>query len=439
MDLEPALSWPYLPTLERLLLALILGLFVGLERERRGKGAGLRTFGFAGLLGALGGLLGGAYGVLGVVTVLVLAVLLNVQTLRAERRTELTTAAALVVTGFAGLLAGRGHTLTPAAIVVASAALLTWKERMTGFSKALTETELRSAILLAILAFVVYPALPPGSLDRFRLIEPRAAWFTVLLIAGMGFVNYILLKVYGARGVELTGFFGGLVNSTVTVTELAKRDRESSGHFADFTYRGVVLATGAMVLRNAVLLLLLAPTALLHSALAFLFMIAAAGAMILLRRISSARAGGAPVLSLESPFSTQSALKFGLIFLALQVAGTLAQRFLGRVGFYAVSLAGGLVSSASAVAAAATLHGQGKIPGAVAGTGAVLASFASAIVNLPVVARVSADRPLTRRLARPLGVVTLAGIAGLVTQWLLADSAIGTLFRRLVAGATGRE
>ena len=41
----------YLPTLMRLALALALGLFVGLERERRGKEAGLRTFGFAALFG----------------------------------------------------------------------------------------------------------------------------------------------------------------------------------------------------------------------------------------------------------------------------------------------------------------------------------------------------------------------------------------------------
>ena len=418
--------WPYLPTLKRLALALVLGLFVGLERERRGKEAGLRTFGFAAVLGALGGLLGGAYGVLSLVTVLVLAVLLNVQTLRADQGTELTTAAALVVMGFAGLLAGLGHTLTPAALAVTSAALLAWKERMAGFSKALTETELRSAILLAILAFVVYPGLPTGSIDRWNLIEPRAAWLTVLLIASMGFVNYILLKLYGARGVELTGFLGGLVNSTVTVTELANRDRESEGHLADLTYRGVVLATGAMVLRNAVLLLLLAPAALLSSALAFGLMIAAAAGMIFLRRTSSESPGSAPELSLKSPFSIQSTLKFGLIFLALQVGGTLAQRLLGKVGFYAVSVVGGLVSSASAVAAAATLNAQNKIPSDVAGIGAVIASFASVLVNLPLVARVSDDRPLTRRLVWPLGVVTLVGILGIVLQRVLAPTALGS-------------
>jgi uncharacterized membrane protein (DUF4010 family) len=415
--------WQYLPTLERLALAVILGLFVGLERERRGKEAGLRTFGFAAVIGALGGLLGGAYGVLGIVTVVVLAVLMNVQALRSDRGTELTTAAALVVTGFAGLLAGMGHTLTPSALVVASAALLAWK--------------VRSAILLAILAFVVYPALPPGSIDRWSLIEPRSAWLTVLLIAAMGFVNYILLKVYGARGFELTGFFGGLVNSTATVTELASRDRECSGHLADLTYRGVVLATGAMVLRNAVLLLLLAPGALLSASLAFVLMLSAAGGMILLRRTSGEHPGEAPELSLQSPFSIQSALKFGLIFLGLQVAGTLAQRLLGRVGFYAVSLVGGLVSSASAVAAAATLHAQGKLPSDVAGVGAVIASFASAFVNLPLVARISADRPLTRRLVWPVGVVAFVGIVGIVVQRLLAHTALGSALRGLVAAVPG--
>jgi hypothetical protein len=40
--------------------------------------------------------------------------------------------------------------------------------------------------------------------------------------------------------------------------------------------------------------------------------------------------------------------------------------------------------------------------------------------GLPLVARISADRPLTRRLAWPLGVVTLAGTVGIVVQRLLA-------------------
>ena len=47
-------------------------------------------------------------------------------------------------------------------------------------------------------------------------------------------------------------------------------------------------------------------------------------------------------------------LSDGLIFLALHVAGRLAQRYFEMFGFYAVSIAGGMLSSASAVAAAGT-------------------------------------------------------------------------------------
>jgi len=68
-----------------------------------------------------------------------------------------------------------------------------------------------------------------GYVDPWQLIQPRAAWVTVILIAGLGFTNYVLLKLYGARGIAVTGFFGGLVNSTVTVTELSQRVSTPAG------------------------------------------------------------------------------------------------------------------------------------------------------------------------------------------------------------------
>ena len=184
----------------------------------------------------------------------VLVVFLNIKTIRTDEGAEITTSAALFVTSFAGLLAGQGHTFTPSALGIATAALLAWKEPLAGFSQALTESELRSAILLAILAFVVYPILPVGSIDPWGLVDPRAAWITVILIAALGFTNYVLLKLYGARGIEFTGFLGGLVNSTVTVAELTERARNNNGNFTHVAYRGVVLATTAMLVRNAVIL-----------------------------------------------------------------------------------------------------------------------------------------------------------------------------------------
>jgi len=42
----------------------------------------------------------------------------------------------------AGVLAGQGHTLTPTAVAVLTAALLAWKESLANFSLGLTDTEL---------------------------------------------------------------------------------------------------------------------------------------------------------------------------------------------------------------------------------------------------------------------------------------------------------
>jgi uncharacterized membrane protein (DUF4010 family) len=420
----PIVEWPYLPTLVRLALALAIGLFVGVERERRGKESGLRTFGFAALLGGIGGLLGDNYALLSLILLGVLIVFLNIQTLRSNQGTELTTSAALLVTGFAGVLCGQGHTLTPAAIAVIATALLALKQPLAGFSIGLSEIELRSAILLAILAIVIYPALPAGTVDPWGIIDLRTAWVTVILIAGIGFVNYVLWKIYGSHGVELTGFLGGLINSSVAVSELALRVRETDGQLGDVAYRGMLLAVAAMIVRNAILLAILAPRALVSAALAFALMLSVAAGLAFWhwRRAPEANGSDMPALRLKSPFSLQSAIKFGLLLLLIQLASVLAQHLAGPTGVFAISFFGGLFSSASAVASNANLSAQGTISTAVAGTGAVIASLTSVAINLPLVLS-GQNKRLTQRLMLATGVIAGVGVVGLLAQ--------GTLLRLL--------
>lgn len=56
-----------------------------------------------------------------------------------------------------GVFSGQGHTFTPVAVTIITAALLAWKQPLSGFAVGLSDLELRSAILLAILSFIIYP------------------------------------------------------------------------------------------------------------------------------------------------------------------------------------------------------------------------------------------------------------------------------------------
>ncbi len=417
-DVTNAVShWAFLPTLIRLALALGTGAFVGLEREHRGK-AGARTFTFASLIGCLGGLLGNSYALLAITLIGLFICFLNFREWRLHQSLLLTTSAALIIVGFCGVLCGKGHTFTPVATAVITAALLAWKQPITGFATGLSGVELRSAILLAILSFIVYPVLPAHPVGPYGLIQPQETWATVLLIAALGFVNYVLWKIYGPRSIDITSFLGGLVNSTAAVAELSSRVREAGEGFVKLAYRGVLLATGAMLLRNSLVLAILAAQAFTSSLIPMLIMLATTA--ILLLRGAGMSAGTTselpPDLKLEQPFSLKVALKFGVVFLVLSVAGVLAQRSLGVYGFYAVSIAGGLLSSASSVAAAGTAAAHHQVSFRVAANGAVLASLTSVFINIPLVARSGGQPRLTKILARALLIVIAFGVFGVLVH-----------------------
>lgn len=432
----PLVVWPYAQILMRLALAVALGVLIGLERERAGKDAGVRTFAFISLMGTIGGALGTPYALAVLALVGVLVVVLNQHSLRNSGSIELTTSAAMMMTAMAGILCGLGQTIAPAAVMVIATALLAWKERLAGFSAGLSVKEIRSAVLLAILAIVIYPALPKGAIGPWDLFEPRTAWIAVILIAGIGFFNYILWKLYGTRGTELSGLFGGLINSNFTVIELVERVRGIGSDYVGVAYRGILLAISAMTLRNALLLLIIAPAALLGAFSAFFLMAGVSVGMVMWSRRTSNRtdADATPAITLEMPFSLAQALKYGLIFLVLHLLGAVTQKYLGDAGFYVVSVIGGFLSSASSVAAAAALAAQGSVAPVTAGIGAVLASFTSILFSLVFVLR-SRNRGLIQLLSRSMVLIALAGGLGLLlSHWV--EPWVNALIEQLARAAS---
>jgi uncharacterized membrane protein (DUF4010 family) len=408
-----ALRFPPSEVAAKIAVSLGIGLLVGIEREWSNKDLGIRTFALISLLGMIGSLFSESMALISFVGVLLIVVFANARSLLVNRSLETTTSAALVVIFVLGSLVGQGHLFTPVAAAILMTMLLAWKVELHRFAGGLQTAEIRSAVLLGLLGLVVYPILPNRFIDPWNLINPREAWITVIAIAGIGFVNYVLLKIYGAKGLYVSGFLGGFVNSSAAAVELAK-PLGVSGTSSDVAVAALLLTIVAMFARNLFILALFSPSAVLTAAAPLVAM--ALVALVFVRR-AKARVGDEPVeIHLESPVSVKRVVVFAGFFLAIQIVSTLGQRYLGKFGFLAISVLGGLVSSASTSAAAAMLVGHDEMQAGLGGAGVVLASVASALVNLPIIYRNAKNPALSRRLV----VLTLAlsgiGVGVLVLQ-----------------------
>jgi len=294
------------------------------------------------------------------------------------------------------------------------AMLLALKPQLRAFAGGLTQQEVRSALLLGLLGFVVWPLLPDRFIDPWKLIQPREDWITVVVIACLGFLNYVLLRVYGSKGIYLTAMLGGLVNSTATAAELASTLAGSD--LLSLTVPVILLTSVSMFFRNFLILAIFAHGAIRTAAIPLVAMSFVAAYWVHRNRRRPAEAEQGVSINVSSPVSLKKVLTFAVLFLALQIVATLAQRWIGNAGFQIVSVLGGLFSSASTTAAAANMAMHGNVTQHQAGIAVVLTSISSALVNLPIIQRQEKLRPQMRELFFSSALQVIIGIAILFLQ-----------------------
>jgi uncharacterized membrane protein (DUF4010 family) len=407
-----SLHFPATPIALKMAVAIGIGMLVGMEREWSNKDVGIRTFALVALLGMLASLVAQSIAIAALIGVFLLVAAMNTRSILHDRSLEITTSAALMVNYLLGVLVGLGHIFTPVAGAIVMTMLLAWKTELSRFAGGLQPAEIRSAVLLGLIGFVIYPVLPNRYVDPWQLFNPSDAWISVIAIAGIGFVNYVFLRIYSTRGLYLGALFGGLVNSSATVAELGTRLR-ATGLVGRATTL-CLLTTIAMFARNLILATIFSPRSLSATLVPLLAMTLVAGFWVWRdRKIEESVPG---TLTLTSPISLAKVLWFGIVFISIEIGGTLLTRYFGSGGMLATGIFGGLVSSASTTAAAATMAMHGKITAALAGSTTVLTSLASAGVNLPIVWRTTRDKAVTRALSIKMATVIGTGIAAVTVD-----------------------
>jgi len=421
------LHYPVGPMALKMAVSVCIGMLIGMERKWSHKEAGIRTFSIIALLGMLASVVGPDFIIAAMVGVFLLIIAINARTLKTEDTLEVTTSAALIVDYVLGVLIGLGHIFTPVAGAIIMTMLLALKTELNKFAGGLLPSEIRSAILLGLIGFVIYPVLPDRYIDPWQLFNPSDAWISIIAIAGIGFINYVFLRIFSTGGLYLGAIFGGLVNSSATVAEVSSRV-QATGLASKLTAL-CLLTTIAMFARNLVIVTLFAPESISATLIPLAAMSAVAALLIARDKVTEGKpAANTAVLKLDSPISVKKILSFGLLFIVIQVAGTLLTRLFGSYGLLATGVFGGLVSSASTTAAAATMAMHGKISPALAGSVAIVSSLASAIVNLPIVWRIVKDKAIVKKLTIEISIVIAVGILFIVLDQVFQFSEILSRF-----------
>lgn len=412
-----------------LALALLSGLLIGLEREhskpaaaeKRGFTGGVRTYPLFALLGATTALMMAKHGplplfaaALGLTLLLAIGYWRDVE----QGHLGLTTEASALLTFFLGALATAHGVIEPlqlrifvvASITVGATFLLSQKTELREFSARLSRDDVIATVKFLLIAVVILPVLPNQPMGPYGALNPYRIGFMVLLIAGIGFVGYAAMRLFGhGRGLLITGAIGGLVSSTAVTLASAARAKQTP-QLASVSALAVVIASTIMFARvlitvAAVEVSLLPRLAIPMGAMGAVGLVAVG---VMAFRDRAHRERGATV-ELTNPFELRKALQFGAFFVFILVASRWATDTFGDTGTYLAGLLAGLTDVDAITLSMSNQVKNGAVELDVA-TRTIVIAVASNTVVKSVMAVVLGGWSFARRIVEVSAVALVVGL-----------------------------
>lgn len=402
-------------SLWHLLVAVLGGLAVGLERQWSGHAtgakarfAGLRTFTMMGLIAGLSGLWWSA-GILSLAVVLLAgtaAIIVVAYIVGSRQDVDATTEIAAVVVLAAGVMAGLGQVAVTSGVIAITVLLLAEKSRLHELVARLGETELLAAARFAVMATVVLPVLPKqlGPLGPLGLVYPRQLWMLVLFFSGLSFLGFLARRAFGEhRGYAIAGVLGGLVSSTSVTLTFSRLSRQNESE--ERALASGVLGANVMLFPRVLLAsLVLAPS--MASALWPAFVAPVLIGLVLfvlgVRDVGDAQRGTGP----KNPLAIVAALQMAALFQVVLFGVSLAQARFGDAGLYASAAVLGL-TDVDALTVSMAQRAAASTPVAVAASALTLGILANTLVKTMIALVVGRGR-YRLRTGAGLGLLAIA-------------------------------
>lgn len=329
-------------------LALVLGLLIGMQRERtQGDIAGIRTFTLITLLGAVCALLAPGFGgwtvgagLLAVAALLIVANLLK--QCGGDADFGLTTEIAAVLSFAIGAMLTTEHTGLGVVLGGLLVILLHFKEAMHGFVERIGAKDLRAIMQFVLITLVILPVLPNHSFGPYQVFNPFKIWLLVVLIVAISLAGYVAYKVCGkTAGALLGGVFGGLVSSTATTVSYARRSR-GARELAGLGALVILIASATVYPRILMELGAVAHARFWEMAPPLLAMFGICLVLAVLAWLRVRRRSNGEMPEPGNPAELKSALLFAGLYAVVGLAVAWAKDRFGDAGLYSVAVISGL-------------------------------------------------------------------------------------------------
>lgn len=399
----------------QLLISLMLGLLVGLQRQWATSSlGGVRTFALTSLFGTICAFLAERFsGWILVAGLMGIAAAIIVENLRQRvipenKGTGISAEVALLLMFSVGALVRTGPIWLAAATAAVTAFTLQAKLELHELASRFTAKEIKAIMQFALISLVVLPIVPDQTLDPLGVVNPRNVWLMVVLIVGLGLAGYIVYKFFGQNaGILLSGILGGVISSTATTASYSKAIPASGVAGVSYSSTIIAIAWTTLYVRLFFETLVVAPEfRALWLPLGILFAVSAATTLLLWKRSDSVRT---QMPEQQNPSEMRTALVFGIIYSLVIFGAAFAREKWGSHGLLTMAVLSGITDMDAITLSTAKLVHANKMT-ATEGAPVIITAAISNVFFKGVIAGMWGGRRMFFGLILPWGLSLICGV-----------------------------